>query len=452
MAISRLQFVRESGTAGTRPSITIRIREVVSWIGCFVSLVPLLLIRYIENVGTPSEPIIAILIFMAPWGVLFLFQPNRAVIDILQNWPLMLLPALAFLSTSWSDYPSWTLKASLEYSATIVIGIMAGQYIRPRTFLAALFSALLFTLSLSLLLGVREGDLTVLLASVFGSKNNGAFCISVLLLSGVAILLDRSQPPIMRLSALISLPVVAFALYMAKSFGAIVASGDAIIVMLMLLLISRLRSLDRITVLVIGTMIAVACGLLAAFYIEDLGAILNLVGKDETVTGRTVLWQLAWYSIAQRPFAGVGYQAFWQEGNWGAERMWALFGILSKTGFHFHDAYLQVAVDLGLIGLGAFLVPVIGTIRRAMTTFRSAPTTAQIFAIGTSLFLLIRTPVEIDFYGQFGLGTILVCVIWVWLEDAHRHRYTSLARPAGPLSQISERKKTSWPGPGRDRR
>ena len=238
---------------------------------------------------------------------------------------------LALLSTAWSDYPSLTVKSSLEYAVTIVIGILAGRRVKPRTFLAALFGALLFTLSLSLLLGVQTGDFTVLLGSVFGSKNAAAFCISILFLTAFGVLFGRSQLLIIRLCALISLPVVPAALYLANSLGAIVASGSAVTATLMLLLISRLRPLDRVTILVISSMVAVVCGLLATFYVEDPSQVLNLVGKDVTMTGRTLVWQMALYCIALRPIAGVGYQAFWQEGNWGAESLWAHFNILSNT-------------------------------------------------------------------------------------------------------------------------
>jgi exopolysaccharide production protein ExoQ len=379
-----------------------------------------MLIQYEEIVSPKYAPMLMTLMFLAPWAVVSLIQPNRVVNDIFENWPLMLLPMLAVLSTAWSDYPSWTLKASLEFAATILIGIMAGRRIKPRAFLAALFSALLPIVILSILFGMRSGlewsDQRGIVG-LFASKNSLAFCGSVLLLAKIGVLLDRSQMRIMRLCVLISLPVALAALYLANSLGAIVAASGAITATFMLLLIRRLRPLDRITILVIGSLIAVACGLLAALYIEDLSAVLNLAGKDATLTGRTQLWQIALYSIAQRPIVGVGYEAFWQAGNWGSELMWAHFGIVNKTGFHFHNTYLQVTSDLGLLGLGVFLANVIGTMRRATATLRSAPTTAQIFAISTFLFLLLRSPVEVDLFFQFQLAPILMCVIWVWLEE-----------------------------------
>jgi exopolysaccharide production protein ExoQ len=432
MAISRIQFVAASGTTNTRLPITIRVGEIIAWIGCFASLVPLLLIQYAEKASSEYAPMLVTLMFMAPWGVLILIQPNRVINDIFQNWPLMLLPTLALLSTAWSDYPSWTLRASLEFAATTVIGILAGRRIAPRTFLAALFSALVLAVILSVYLGKQSGgDSAAQMLGAVGSKNYLAFYISVLSLAAIGVLFDRSQLRIMRVCALTSLPVAPVALYLARSLDAIVAASGAVIATLMLLLICRLRPLNRITVLGIGSMIAVACGLLAAFYIEDLSAVLKLVGKDVTLTGRTLLWQMALYSIAQRPIAGVGYAAFWQVGNWGAENMWAHFGLINKTGFHFHNTYLQVTADLGLPGLGVFLANVIGTMRRAMATFLSAPTTVQIFAISTFLFLLIRFPVEVDLFFQFQLGTILMCVIWVWLEKPR----PGWRRPTPPLKK-----------------
>jgi hypothetical protein len=55
----------------------------------------------------------------------------------------------------------------------------------------------------------------------------------------------------------------------------------------------------------------------------------------------------------------------------------------------------------------------------------------QIFAISTFLFLLIRFPVEVDLFFQFQLGTILMCVIWVWLEKPR----PGWRRPTPPLKK-----------------
>jgi exopolysaccharide production protein ExoQ len=79
-------------------------------------------------------------------------------------------------------------------------------------------------------------------------------------------------------------------------------------------------------------------------------AILAATGKDITLTGRTDLWRIGLEQIAERPWLGTGYQAFWQPGNPEAEHLWRAFGIASRTGFHFHNLYLSNAVEIGIPG------------------------------------------------------------------------------------------------------
>lgn len=69
---------------------------------------------------------------------------------------------------------------------------------------------------------------------------------------------------------------------------------------------------------------------------------------DSTFTGRTEVWEFALGAVAERPFAGHGYAAFWdgvkdKQTEQGAE--WV------ATVAHSHNSYLDLAVTIGLPGL-----------------------------------------------------------------------------------------------------
>ena len=40
----------------------------------------------------------------------------------------------------------------------------------------------------------------------------------------------------------------------------------------------------------------------------------------------------------------------------------------------------------------------------------------QLFAITVFMFLLLRTPLEVDLFFQFQIASILLCVIWIYLR------------------------------------
>jgi exopolysaccharide production protein ExoQ len=167
--------------------------------------------------------------------------------------------------------------------------------------------------------------------------------------------------------------------------------------------------------------------------IGDLSAILDSLGKDVTLTGRTWLWEWADREIAARPALGAGYQAFWQEGNWRAEEIWFHDEKIDKTGYHFHNTYLQVAVDLGLAGL-LVLLATLGAIcaRIGSSVLLSRPGAPQFFALGVFLFFLLRLPFEVDLFWAFQPPTVMLSLIWVYLGLPDQRTASALPRPMRP--------------------
>jgi exopolysaccharide production protein ExoQ len=169
-------------------------------------------------------------------------------------------------------------------------------------------------------------------------------------------------------------------------------------------------------------------------------AILDWLGKDATLTGRTWLWEWADREIAAHPALGTGYQAFWQEGNWRAEEIWFHDLKSDKTGYHFHNTYLQVAVDLGLAGL-LVLLATLGAICARFGSFVLLwrPGAPQFFAISVFLFFLLRLPIEVDLFWPFQPPTVMLSLVWVYLgqrTDPHCRARCDPKSPAG--SQAGE--------------
>jgi putative inorganic carbon (HCO3(-)) transporter len=72
----------------------------------------------------------------------------------------------------------------------------------------------------------------------------------------------------------------------------------------------------------------------------------------ESLTGRVELWSRALYAIQDFPFTGMGMGTF----GYVMPVLYPLFQVSPDViVLHAHDEFLQVAVDLGLPGLAAFL-------------------------------------------------------------------------------------------------
>lgn len=78
------------------------------------------------------------------------------------------------------------------------------------------------------------------------------------------------------------------------------------------------------------------------------------MGRSEDVsslTGRLPLWEELLKSIGDHPLLGHGYLAFWEK-----EKIDYLSALLQWEIPHGHNMYLDVALDVGVIGLGLFLM------------------------------------------------------------------------------------------------
>jgi O-antigen ligase len=107
-------------------------------------------------------------------------------------------------------------------------------------------------------------------------------------------------------------------------------------------------------------------GALVAFASYDL--ILDALGRDASLTGRTEIWQYTIRYLFERPFTGYGYDAFWNGDLSPGAQYSAYWGTP-----HSHNGWLEIMIALGipagLLMLGVILV----TLFRAIILARYHP-------------------------------------------------------------------------------
>lgn len=359
--------------------------------------------------------LVPILIFLLLWLPLVwlkgasLLRPSRTVMFVL------LLPLLAIASTLWSSYASKTLYLGTAFFVATLCIIITARTVR----FPALVKGLTFGLFLTLLLTLLNGRYTMdhmthsyALTGLFESKNQVGFAAELGILS--ALMLTVIQPNWRRklLYAAPALMLAATCLYRSHSGTAILSLLVALAVMGTAMAISRLPRTVQLLTLTILPVLAIL-GAVAFHQFNGQAVVLKSLGKDTTLTGRTYLWEEGTKIAQTRPLLGHGYGAFWVHGQPRAEQLWHKFHIAARTGFHFHNAYIQAAVDLGLVGatLVALLVAssVLGS---AIAALRSRGGTEPLFLLGLSVMFLVRSTAEIDFSSApFGLGVFVFYLI-----------------------------------------
>jgi exopolysaccharide production protein ExoQ len=304
---------------------------------------------------------LTVLTVLAITPLYILLRWERLYTVLARVWPLVLLPAFAMLSVVWSDEPNATLRYGFLYMMTVIPAVLLGAGCTRDALLKGIFLAFALYMFVSIPMGrwVGWGNGGRAFVGLMASKNASGDAAALSLLVTMAMLFwaIHKRNRVFIILALLVLPCGLFSLWASKSTGALIAT---LIAMSCLLMWVASRQVDRSarTLIFILAVIAVM-GLLATINLwmpPLFEYVLESSGKNAGLTGRDKLWRKADELIAQRPWFGGGYSAFWVHDNLDAEYLWRIMGIENRSGFNFHNTPRDILVDLGIVGLGLFVI------------------------------------------------------------------------------------------------
>jgi len=326
--------------------------------------------------------------------------------QVLGNYPRYLwifaFGILTVLSSFWSEAASVTMRASIQYMTHIVCALIAMRVISIRTLTRGALIGIAVVLLYSLLFGIYLFD------GAFSSKNQLGFYASlgVIFAAGSVLVLKQRGIwlPIAGVTGLLS----AYSLIASQSATSTITTAAVVALIIGFIPIGMLSPANRkMTFFVLGGLGALL--VVASLQFGLLDAILGVFGKDSTLTGRTYLWQQGIEAAKQTPILGVGYQGFWVAGFADAERLWNDFFITGRTGFHFHNTYIETVVENGIVGMVLLGMVLYGTLLghlRSVLMRKSDPQGVILFAI-CALFV-VRSFVEIDIIFPYQIGSFLL--------------------------------------------
>lgn len=347
-------------------------------------------------------------IFLAATFALIGIRPAQSARDLARFAPLLLLPLLAMISTIWSDAPERTLRAGIQLMITIMAAIIVCRRVSGTTLIAVLFAAYtamclasLATLPASIASGTP-------MIGLFDSKNQFAFVSHLLFAVSLAVIVDRRQHMLLRIGAVAAVPLSILLVVLAQSAGATTSIAVTLLTFPAFLLLGRVAMSIRIAMLV-ATLIALV--LVLAFLPDILSAWtdfqVHVLKKDATLTGRTYLWDFAARLGAERPLLGHGYYAFWRIGNIDAEGLWRWADIRNRSGFNFHNMFVEMRVDLGWIGAGLFVATSVAIAVASLIRQFTRGDVAVSFLLAMLVVLYIRSYTESTLIGPFNMLTFL---------------------------------------------
>ena len=337
----------------------------------------------------PQGDPITQLIFLGIYVVtLFLIVPywKQGVRAVTKEKLLLVLVAIALISVIWSGAPMLTVRRSAALLGTTLFGI----YFSTRYSLSEQLRLLAWALGIAAVLSL----LLALVLPIYGVHQGGEF-------SGAwkGIYSHKNA-----LGRPVSLGVTVFILLAiwGKRYRWVAWAGFALSAFLILKSTSATPLLSSLTVLAVLPIYSVwrwryplglpffimalmVGGGIAIGVWSNLETVLAAAGKDMTFTGRSFLWTFLIEMIQKRPWLGYGYGGFWRGWEGESYYVWTAIPWLPE---YAHNGYLQLGIDLGLLGLSVFALGFLINFIRAFTLAYATKTPEALFPLIYFTFML----------------------------------------------------------------
>ena len=319
-------------------------------------------------------------------------------------YPLLVFLALAALSILWSFYPGATALGLIATLVTTTIALALAVAFSWTELLRSLGHAMRLLLGLSFLFefivsafirhpilplvpspGVDYDSLETVPKLLYWSRDlffeggkiqgivgNSSLLGFIALVSLIVFGLQLAAKSVSRVWGSLWLLVAVAAVACTRSATFLVA------IVILLAVVGVVLLLRRLTGRAHGAVYAAAIGLvaLAAILISTMSAqLLALLGKSSDLTGRLDIWSTVIALAEQRPAAGWGWISFWIPWVPPFDNLVFASGVRQ---LHAHNAWIDVFLQLGTIGVVVFAALALSTFVRSWQFAVERPTVSPL--------------------------------------------------------------------------
>jgi O-antigen ligase len=379
------------------------------------------------------------------WGAIVLILFALSVIELIRlrvdlrrlPYPLIAFLLLATLSISWSAYPGASALGGAGLLVTATFALYLTTALDLTTIARSLGTALRWILGLSLLFElfvatvirarvlpfwVDWSDLEKIPAAFYWSRNllfeggriqgivgNANLLAFAALLAVIVFAVQIAARSASRFWTSIWLVIALATLALTRSSTVLVAGGVVAIVALYLWLVRRVPAERRVPWYIAGSVVAVAGVALVLIFRAPL---LALLGKSPDLTNRLGIWDTVIGLANQRPAAGWGWVGYWPP--W-VEPYQDLVVIKGVHYYQAHNAWLDIYLQLGIIGLVVFGGLVLSTLVRAWARAVDVPRergkAIALLPLLVTVMLIVHSLAESRLLIEIGFALLVVFAI-----------------------------------------
>lgn len=266
---------------------------------------------------------------------------------------LLMLLCFSFCSIAWSKSPTITLQRNLLLFGATVFGIYLAVRYTPREFL----KLLIWTLGLSTVISLafalflptisihhdlqHEGSWR----GVYAHKNTFGYLMTLAFFAWLLYSLRCTRP---WLRIFIVCGLLFTLLLLSKSMTALTVFF-LLPPLLIICYYVRYRYTWAVFLLFLAAVVVI---ITSSWLFAGLETVFAALGRDITLTGRTYMWEAVWEMIRHHPWLGYGYGAFRSGWDQLPGHLW----ITTMGPFNAHNGFLELWLQLGLVGLVFFIL------------------------------------------------------------------------------------------------
>lgn len=328
-------------------------------------------------------------------------------------WPVLALSLFAFLSAYWSDDPSLVIRRA----GTVTLSTLFGIYLVGRGDFGWLVATLVKIFAIASIASffaivflpqaaTVTGDYyTHAWRGAFTDKNElGMVCGEALIFSVYA-WRARLGP---RWIAGFTIAAYLVLLAGSQSKTPIVFMTAALYAAFVVMALRRRSAAGLITGYALIVFGVAAAGLLSVGWKD----VLEALGRDPTFTNRTRIWQLALEYIADRPWFGYGFGAFWREQSDTTQIFWTSLGFKTP---HAHNSWLEMALGIGWVGVGVAALSWLAVFYRTLRVVAAPHAEHVAFCLALLAAIFFENMSEYEFFRAGRLMWALFVAVLVYL-------------------------------------
>jgi O-antigen ligase len=308
-------------------------------------------------------------------GIVMLIRRRFGWAAVLRQhgWLLALLLYM-LASTLWSEIGMIAFRRWVREIIVVIMAMVVMSEAYPRQALESLMRRTTYILiPLSLVLIRYYGTLGRVYGRWSGhlewtgvtfSKNMlGGLCLISILFLFWALYRGwgRSVPAGGRWLRWADMSVLLIAVYLLRGGGTMYSAtslaclGVGIVTFLALHRLRRLRQRTPLWALLVTLILVIGLGVATPFGgASYLSSLTPALGREETFTGRTWIWEAVIPEFKRMPWLGHGFQSFWT-----TERRAMVFGMP-----YAHNGYLDILLELGVVGLALYTAWVLSSVAK----------------------------------------------------------------------------------------